>query len=227
MTLQTWLYYLLAVLVLTASPGTSSLLCMSKSVVAGWRVGAMTALGSLTAITIIMTLSFTGLGVIIASSELIFNVIKWLGAGYLIYLGIKSLLSKQTSYKDVFNNTNHHTPEHQQQYKQTNKTTVYKHGFYKHYLSGFMVGASNPKAILFFTALFPQFINPNSAMLPQYLIFATTFVTLELSWLLFYSYMGASSSAWLLKQGRAKLFNRLTGVVFIGAGLLLTTTQKN
>ncbi|WP_227430291.1 LysE family translocator [Psychrobacter sp. I-STPA6b] len=221
MTLQVWLYYLLAVLILTASPGPSSLLCMSKSVLAGWRVGAMTALGSLTAITIIMTLSFTGLGVIIASSELIFNIIKWLGAGYLIYLGIKSLLSKQTSYKEVFNNANHYTPEHQQQYKQKNKTD-----FYKHYLSGFMVGASNPKAILFFTALFPQFINPNSTMLPQYLIFVSTFVVLELSWLLFYSYMGASSSAWLLKQGRAKLFNRLTGVVFIGAGLLLSTSKQ-
>jgi threonine/homoserine/homoserine lactone efflux protein len=95
-----------------------------------------------------------------------------------------------------------------------------------HYLSGFIVGASNPKAIVFFTALFPQFIATGAPLIPQYLIFASTFVVMELSWLLFYAYLGARSSNWLLAKGRAKLFNRLTGGVFIGAGALLSFTNR-
>ncbi len=208
MTIDIWFYYVLAVLILTASPGPSSLLCMTKGVTFNWKVGAYTALGSLTAITAIMTLSFTGLGVVVASSEWIFNLVKWIGAAYLIYLGIKSFVSKQ------------------QDYQQANMLDAPTGGFSHHYLSGFIVGASNPKAILFFTALFPQFIDPNANLLTQYCIFASTFMCLELSWLLFYAYLGAKSSSWIFASGRAKLFNRLTGGVFIGAGAILSTTTR-
>lgn len=96
MQLDTWIYYTLAILVLTASPGPSSLLCLSKGVSSGFRLALTTALGSLSAITIILTLSFTGLGVVIASSEFVFNIIKWCGAAYLIWLGIQAFRSKQT-----------------------------------------------------------------------------------------------------------------------------------
>lgn len=101
MSFDTWIYYLLAVLILTASPGPSSLLCMTKGVQSGFKLSIFTALGSLTAITGILTLSFTGLGVIIASSEVVFNVIKWTGAAYLIYLGWKSLRSNQQDYDNL------------------------------------------------------------------------------------------------------------------------------
>ncbi|RDX38642.1 LysE family translocator, partial [Vibrio campbellii] len=101
MQLDTWIYYTLAILVLTASPGPSSLLCLSKGVSSGFRQAFVTALGSLTAITIILTLSFTGLGVVIASSEFVFNIIKWCGAAYLIWLGIQALRSKQTDFSQA------------------------------------------------------------------------------------------------------------------------------
>ncbi|WEM43813.1 LysE family translocator [Photobacterium sp. DA100] len=205
---EVWVYYVLAVLVLTASPGPSSLLCMTRGVTSGWMVGAYTALGSLTAITLILTLSFTGLGVIIASSEVIFSLIKWVGAGYLVYLGIKALVSKQDSYSEL------------------EAGTVSSRRFPHHFASGFIVGASNPKAILFFTALFPQFINPSEDLFLQYAVFASTFVVLELSWLLFYAYLGAKSSSWIFASGRARLFNRLTGGVFIGAGAWLSTASR-
>lgn len=209
MVVSVWLYYVLAVLILTASPGPSSLLCMSKAVGLGWKVGAYTAFGSLTAITLIMTLSFMGLGIVIVSSEVLFNLIKWCGAGYLIFLGIKALTSKQNKYD----------------------SSAIKpggsHRFTAHYISGFMVGASNPKAILFFTALFPQFINPSENLWVQYWVFAITFIVLELSWLLFYAYLGAKSSRWIFTSGNAKFFNRLTGGVFIGAAVGLSMTNKS
>lgn len=208
MSLETWTLYLVAVLILTASPGPSSLLCMTKGVTQGFRMGVYTALGSLTAITVILTLSFTGLGLVIASSELTFNIIKYTGAAYLIYLGIKAILSKEQEYQL---GEEQETPE---------QAPV------KHYISGFIVGSSNPKAILFFTALFPQFIDPNAPLLAQYIIFTATFMIMEFSWLAIYALLGAKSSNWLFAKGRAKLFNRVTGGVFIGAGTLLSTASK-
>ncbi|ANS85584.1 Leucine efflux protein [Vibrio scophthalmi] len=208
MSLETWTLYLVAILILTASPGPSSLLCMTKGVTQGFRIGVYTALGSLTAITIILTLSFTGLGLVIASSELTFNIIKYTGAAYLIYLGIKAILSKEQEYQ---------LGEEQETSEQAPV---------KHYISGFIVGSSNPKAILFFTALFPQFIDPNAPLLAQYIIFTATFMIMEFSWLAIYALLGAKSSNWLFAKGRAKLFNRVTGGVFIGAGTLLSTASK-
>ncbi|PMH32881.1 flagellar biosynthesis protein FlgM [Vibrio lentus] len=212
MSFDTWIYYLLAVLILTASPGPSSLLCMTKGVQSGFKLSIFTALGSVIAITGILTLSFTGLGVIIASSEVVFNIIKWTGAAYLIYLGWKSLRSSQQDYDKLSN-------------QQAGSQPV-KESAAQHCVSGFIVGASNPKAILFFTALFPQFIDPSIALFPQFVVFALTFVVMELSWLLVYAYLGAKSSTWLFAKGRAKVFNRVTGGVFIGAGALLSTTSR-
>ena len=209
MNIETWLYYTLAVLILTASPGPSVLLCLTKSVTEGFRASVFTAFGSLTAIVCIMTLSFTGLGVVIASSELIFNIIKWSGAIYLIYLGYKALTSKQDSY--------HLSGQDKKALKASKKSL---------FMSGFIVGASNPKAIVFFTALFPQFINTSEPLAIQYLVFALTFSVLELVWLFVYSYLGSKSSNWLLQEGRAKFFNRITGGVFISAGVLLSTSSK-
>jgi threonine/homoserine/homoserine lactone efflux protein len=209
MEFQIWLYYLLAILVLTATPGPSTLMCLSKSVSYGFRASVFSALGSLTAILIILTLSFTSLGIIIASSELIFNIVKYIGAIYLIYLGYKAFTSKEDSYilnKDLRNS---------------------KVSYRSSYISGFIVGASNPKAIIFFTALFPQFINTNESLLTQYIIFASTFAILELSFLLIYAYLGVKSSNWLSQKGRAKIFNKLTGSVFIGAGLFLSSTNRS
>ena len=212
MSFDTRIYYLLAVLILTASPGPSSLLCMTKGVQSGFKLSIFTALGSLTAISGILTLSFTGLGGIIASSEVVFNVIKWTGAAYLIILGWKSLRSSQQDYDQLPG--------------QESDSKAVRESILSHYVSGFIVGASNPKANLFLTALFPQFIDTSLALLPQFAVFASTFAVMELSWLLVYAYLGAKSSNWLFAKGRAKVFNRVTGGVFIGAGALLSTTSR-
>ncbi|MDO6804769.1 LysE family translocator, partial [Wenyingzhuangia sp. 1_MG-2023] len=118
---------------------------MTKAVTEGFRNSMFTALGSLTAIVSIMTLSFSGLGVVIATSEVAFNIIKWSGAIYLIYLGYKSFASKQETY----------------QISEQEKTMVTKKSLY---VGGFIVGVSNPKAIVFFTALSPQFINTSESL---------------------------------------------------------------
>ena len=209
MELQLWLYYTLAILILTASPGPSVLLCVTKSANQGFKYAIYSALGSLFAIIGIITLSFTGLGVLVASSNIVFTIVKYIGATYLIYLGYKAFTSKQENYQ------------------LEKKSDISKRDKLSSFLSGFIVGASNPKAIVFFIALFPQFINPNEPLLNQYLVFVSTFAVLELSWLMFYSYLGYKSSSWFLQKGRAKFFNRITGSVFIGAGVLLSSSNKS
>lgn len=207
MTFSNWAIYVIAVLILTASPGPSVLLCVSKSVSHGFRSAFVAALGSLMAIVMIMTLSFTGLGVVIATSDIAFSIIKWGGAAYLIFLGVQALRSKVENFEITDSGA-------------SPRDTV------GHWFSGFVVGASNPKAIVFFTALFPQFIDTQSALVSQYLILATTFAVLELFWLSFYAAIARRSSTWFTKPGRARRFNQITGGVFVGAGLLLSSSSR-
>jgi len=208
MELQLWFYYTFTILILAATPGPNVLLGMTTSVISGFSSSLYTIFGGLIATLTIMTLSFTGLGVVVASSETLFSIIKYLGGFYLIYLGYKAITSKEENYRIE-----------KEKIQKTNKISLF--------IKGFMVGASNPKAIVFFIALFPQFININNSMITQYIIFVSTFATIELSWLLLYSYLGHRSSKWFLAKGRAKFFNRITGSVFIGAGVLLSTSQKS
>lgn len=91
MTFSTWILYVAAVLILTATPGPSVLMCISTSVQHGARRAMLASLGSTSAIACIMFLSMLGLGTVLAASETLFSTLKWLGAAYLAYLGITSL----------------------------------------------------------------------------------------------------------------------------------------
>ena len=211
MTLETWFYYLLTMLVLTSTPGPSVLFSVSNSLNGGIKKAFFGALGGTSAITIIMTLSFTGMGVVVMTSEVLFNIIKWAGVAYLIYLGLSAILSKDESF--LVDGDKSKSAK-----IQSRKAT---------YLSGFMVGASNPKAILFFTALFPQFVNPTAALWPQFLILSITFIVFEMTWLMLYAYFANKALPWLQVKGRAKMVNRITGSLFVGAGALLATTSRS
>jgi threonine/homoserine/homoserine lactone efflux protein len=208
MELQLWIYYTLAILILTATPGPNLLLSITTSVTNGFNSSLYIIFGGLSATIGIMTLSFTGLGLIIISSENLFITIQYLGAIYLIYLGYKAFTSTQVNYE-------------------INKENIIsKKDKISLFIKGFNVGISNPKAIVFFIALFPQFINSNNSMFIQYLILVGTFLIPELFWLLLYAYLGDKSSDWFLVKGRAKFFNRITGGIFIGAGILLSNSNR-
>jgi threonine/homoserine/homoserine lactone efflux protein len=208
MTLSTWLLYVAAVLVLTVTPGPSVLMCISTSVQHGPRRALVASLGSTTAIACIMLLSMLGLGTVLAASEVLFSALKWLGAGYLAYLGVTSLLSKASSLA-------------------VPNASVPQVGARALYARGMLVGASNPKALLFFGALFPQFIEPSAPQFGQFLILGVTFIFFELFWLSIYAFTAARARQWLQKPRRATLFNRVTGVVFLLAAGLLATTKRN
>jgi threonine/homoserine/homoserine lactone efflux protein len=207
MSLQTWLLYVAAVFVLTVTPGPSVLMCVTNAVNHGARRTFFSAIGSVTAVVGIMTCSAVGVGAVLAASETLFHAIKWFGVGYLLYIGIGTLRSTTSSFD---------LPS--QVAGRASRLALY--------VKGLLVGASNPKALLFFTAFFPQFIDPAAPQLPQFLVLGGTFVCFELFWLMFYATFASRVAPWLRVKGRAKLFNRLSGFAFISAGALLATVKR-
>jgi len=207
MPLSTWLLYVAAVLVLTVTPGPSVLMCISTSVQHGPRRAMVASLGSTSAIAGIMLLSMLGLGTVLAASEVLFSALKWLGAGYLAWLGVSALLSKSSRIAVPAASL-----------PQLSALALFGRGM--------LVGASNPKALLFFGALFPQFITPSAPQAAQFVILGATFLFFELAWLSIYALTAARARHWLQKPGRATAFNRVTGAVFLLAAGVLATTRR-
>ena len=206
MDFNSWLYFVIAIAILTFTPGPNLFLTISTSVTNGFKLAIYSALGGFLATSIIFTLSYFGLGAIVISSVALFLTIKYLGALYLIYLGIKAWNSKDDSFI------------------LTTEDKIYssaKSSFSK----GFLVGASNPKAIIFFTAFLPQFINSKSSLILQFIVLYVTFAIFELFWLIFYAYLARKSISFLQKEGRAKVFNKLTGGIFISIGSYLIVKE--
>jgi threonine/homoserine/homoserine lactone efflux protein len=206
MSFSTWLLYVAAVFVLTVTPGPTVLMCVSTAINLGPRKALTAVLGSTSAIVGIMALSALGLGAALAASETLFTALKWLGAAYLVYLGITALRSKTTEI--------------------SMSADVKPASNIKLLTQGFLVGASNPKALLFFGALFPQFINPSAPQLPQFLILGATFVFFEALWLTIYALSAAKAKRWLQQPRRATLFNRATGIVFLVAAGFLASSKR-
>ena len=206
MNLSTWLLYVAAVFVLTVTPGPSVLMCVSTSVNLGARKAFVTSLGSTSAIVGLMALSALGRGTLLAASETWFTALKWAGAAYLAYLGVRALLAPGADIR-----------------VQGGAVAGGKRLF----AQGFLVGLSNPKAMLFFGALFPQFLDPAAPQVPQFLVLGATFVFFELGWLMVYALTASRAQGWLQQPHRARQFNRLTGAVFLLAAGLLATSKRN
>ncbi|HEY3046014.1 MAG TPA: LysE family translocator [Polaromonas sp.] len=207
MTLTNYLLYLAAVALLVLSPGPTMLTCMTTAVNHGPRKALASASGSVTAVLGVMLLSALGLGALLAASEAAFTVAKVAGAAYLIWLGIKTFRSNAAALRAGAEGT------------ETARSSFF--------IRGFLVGASNPKALLFFAAFFPQFLNPAAAFAPQFVILALTFVAFELSVLTLCS-LGVSRIAPLLRSSQAvRWVNRVSGGLFTLMGGLLLLTRRH
>ena len=207
MTLTTYFLYLAAVALLVLSPGPTMLMCITTALNHGPRKAMTSVAGSVSAVLCVMLLSALGLGALLAASEAAFNAAKFFGAAYLIWLGIKTFRSDATTLV---------TPP--------DNPAATSRSFY---LRGFLIGASNPKALLFFAAFFPQFLNPDLPFAPQFAILALTFVGFEFAVLTLYA-LGVSRIAPLLRQsGPIRWINRICGGLFTVMGGLLLLTRRH
>lgn len=202
MPMETYLIYLAAVAVFFATPpDTSQLLIISNSVRHGLGRSAYTIAGDLTANALQMTGAAFGLAAIIATSANAFILIKWLGVAYLVWIGVQLILSKDQP-DDVAANASGQS--------------------FRLFRQGFATSMANPFAVVFFGALFPQFIDPTMPVLPQLLILGITYLLVDGVILLVWGWLGVRAAT-ALKRFSFGLVNKVCGALMIGAAALLAS----
>ena len=208
MTFSTWWLFVLMTFVVSATPGPNMLMVMSVSARHGVRASVVAMLGCMTALLAMMSISAAGLGAVLQTSPQVFEVLRLAGAAYLAYLGVKVWRSPV------------HEPTAQAPLLATpapNTGAIYRQAF--------LVAASNPKAILFAAAFFPQFIHADAPQLAQFAILLTTFTVIEVGWYMVYAISGKRLSVYLQRTTVMRAFNRVTGGVFIAFAAVMATAR--
>jgi threonine/homoserine/homoserine lactone efflux protein len=203
MTFKTWLLFLVMETALSLSPGPAVFYVVSQGARGALRRTAPAAAGIIGANAVYFTLSATSLGAIIAASARFFTIAKWVGAAYLIYLGIKALRAAGSSHAVALHDGGTDG--------QGDRRRVF--------LGAFTLQLANPKALLFFLALLPQFIDPAANVAPQMLILAATSMLPEFCILLGYGWLAHRALHASSRFGVSGRMNRWLGWIE-GAGLL-------
>jgi len=201
-----WSAFALVELALCLTPGPAVLLVLSQALSPGAPKAVWSIFGILAANTTYFVLSATGIGAILIASHDLFFAIKWIGAAYLVWLGVQAFLgtSKTLSVKPA--------------------TGACDAG--KLFLNGFILQMANPKALLFFTALVPQFITPSAPLALQIIILAVTSMAIEFGVQLFYATLAGRFSHLALRPAFAKVTDRIAGSLLIAAGVGMAALRR-
>jgi threonine/homoserine/homoserine lactone efflux protein len=208
MSLGLYLAFLGATFLICGTPGPNMLLAMTQGINHGYGKALATMAGTMTGMLLILAISLGGLGALLLASAQAFAILKYIGAIYLIYLGLKTWRMKESAMSPV-----DRPPRHSSAFAR--------------YRTGFLVSLFNPKAILFGVAFFPQFIDSARLFLPQAAILLPSFVLIEFGWLSAYAIGGTRLTRWLKKGTRLRWFNRVSGSAFMGAGIFLGTFRRS
>ena len=209
MNLHTWWLFVAMAFVVSATPGPNMLLVMSHSARFGWRAAVATMCGCMTSLLAMMCISAAGMGALLHAFPTVFDAMRLAGAAYLAYLGVQGWRSKVADTDGAAPVAARETAVPRLLYRQ-----------------GMLVAASNPKAILFAAAFFPQFLNPAAPTLAQFSILLATFAVIEVSWYLVYALGGHQLSHHLRRASVMRIFNRVTGGVFVGFAALMATVRE-
>jgi homoserine/homoserine lactone efflux protein len=201
MTLETWVAFAATETVLCFTPGPAVLFVVSAALARGARPGMAAALGILTGNAVYFGLSATSVAGVIVASHQLFALLKWAGAGYLVWIGVRKLVARRDPGSEV--------------------AAPVERAFAR----GVVVQTANPKALVFFLALLPQFVDPHAAMAPQVAILAVTSIAIELVVLALY--VGFAARARRLAEARlAGPLERVGGAFLIAAGARLAFVEQ-
>lgn len=203
MDIDKYIAFVTIITVLLLSPGPSVLLSINNGATYGLKPAAIGVIGNVVAFQILIMLSATGVGAILTTSSDFFMVLKIIGASYLIYLGCKLWLSPVLETTGAVASS----PSHK------SKTSLFKQAF--------IVTISNPKALIFVSALLPQFINAKEALLPQTIILAITTAVIHFTIYMSYTILSARVRFFLENPRKKMLFNKCSGLVFVGFAIAL------
>jgi threonine/homoserine/homoserine lactone efflux protein len=208
MSWQTFWLFVTVTFFVSATPGPNMLLVMSSSARFGFHASLATMAGCLTALLAMLSISAAGLGALLQAFPAVFDALRWMGAAYLVYLGIRTWRAPLP-----------------QAAADTAGAIAPSRSGGQLFRQGLLVAASNPKAILFAAAFLPQFIRPELPKLPQFTILLLTFAVIEVSWYIVYAGSGRRLAQYLRRTSVLRLFNRLTGGVFVGFAAVMAAVR--
>ncbi|GGD38939.1 homoserine/homoserine lactone efflux protein [Franconibacter pulveris 1160] len=205
MTFEWWFTYLLTTLILSLSPGSGAINTMSTAISHGYRGAAASITGLQLGLAIHIVLVGVGLGALFSRSLLAFEILKWAGAAYLIWLGIQQW--RAAGAIDL------NAVAQSQPRRRLFKRAVF-------------VNLTNPKSIVFLAALFPQFIAPHQPQAMQYLILGVTTVVVDIVVMIGYATLATRIALWIKGPRQMKALNRLFGSLFMLVGALLAAARQ-
>lgn len=205
MTLELYLAYVVATLIVLAIPGPTVMLVVSYALAQGRKSALASVAGVGLGDAVAAVASLAGLGAILAASATLFSVLKWIGAAYLVYLGVKLWRSRPQTLETV-------------ETRLADGRRIFLHTF--------VVTALNPKGIAFFIAFLPHFIAESAPILPQLLLLGSTFVVLGIVNAAVYALAAASVRERVRRPSTLRLMNRLGGGVLVMAGIMTATLRK-
>ncbi len=211
MTWSNWLVFAGVSLFMAFTPGPAVLLAVSNSVSVGASRAMLGSVGNALGVFLVSAVAMAGLGVLLSTSAVAFMVLKVAGAAYLVYLGIKQWRNGANALGTASTSTGEAVP---------------MQSATKLFFNGLTVAVTNPKSILFFTALFPQFLTPGAPALQQFLVLTTTFVVCTVLAHAFYVQVARGLKRVLADARRARLFSRVSGGAFVVLGLGLLRLQN-
>jgi threonine/homoserine/homoserine lactone efflux protein len=199
MDLNTWLIYFLAAVGLSLSPGPNGLLALTHGALHGRRKALYTIFGGAFGFIAVVAFSMLGIGALLKASLLWLTVMKWVGGAYLVWLGIQVWRSPPIGIEV--------------------RGPAQPRAGWSLFRQEALSALTNPKALLFFTAFLPQFIDPARSLFVQFVIMAGTFAVIEIATEVFIANMAHRISPWLRRVGRR--FNQACGGLFVAIGVAL------
>lgn len=200
-------FFAVTELVLCLTPGPAVLTILSQALRHGPVRALWSILGIIAGNTLYFILSATSLGALLLASYQLFFAIKWVGAAYLLWLGMRTFFDRTSNLA-------------------VDTAPTARGGAAGLFGHAFVVQVANPKALLFFTALLPQFVDPGLAVAPQMAVLALIGVAIEFGVLLFYASLAAQATRLALRPRFARLTNRVAGTFLIGAGIGLASLTR-
>lgn len=215
MDLSTWVAFAVLETILCITPGPAVLFTVGTTLGRGRTAGFAAMSGIVTGNTVYFILSATSLGAILLASYEVFTVVRWVGAAYLVYLGLRALFGKHEALPE--------TIEAVPRLRAFGPTRGMTKGAFA---GGTMTQLSNPKALIFFSALLPQFIDPHRWIVGQVTILGVTSQVIEALVMTCYILLASGVARSAKKTAIAGIFERIAGVFLIGAALKLAFTKR-
>ncbi len=209
MPLSLWITLFIATVVISFTPGAGAINTMGNALNQGWRRAIWGILGQQAALVVHIVIVALGVGVLVASSPVAFNAIRYAGAAYLVFLGLRQIFAKP--------HVDEHTTDPDAAARLARPESAWSM-----FRRGLWVNLLNPKAIVFFLAFLPQFIRPSEPLIPQYVIVALTCIVVDIAVMWGFFAVAAHGFRRFTRTVRGqRTLNTVFGVLFIGVAALL------